>query len=72
MLQPLGWEPEDRPFRAHLTVGRVKRKHRQIALPWGKGVLPRPVPVDAVHLMESRLRPGGPIYTVLHSSKLGS
>ena len=25
MLSPLGWPPDDRSFRAHLTLGRVRR-----------------------------------------------
>jgi len=40
MLAPLGWEPEKRSFHPHLTLGRVKRHHRQIALPWGSPVVP--------------------------------
>ncbi|MDX1687113.1 MAG: RNA 2',3'-cyclic phosphodiesterase [Candidatus Promineifilaceae bacterium] len=70
MLDPLGWEPERRSFHPHLTLGRVKRNHRQVALPWGSPVVSRPIPVDAVHLIESRLRPEGPVYTVRHTSSL--
>lgn len=70
MLAPLGWEPEERSFHPHLTLGRVKRQHRQVALPWGSPVVSQPIPVDAVHLIESRLRPDGPVYTVRHTSHL--
>lgn len=70
MLAPLGWEPEKRGYNPHLTLGRVKRNHRQIDLPWGSPVVSRPLPVDAVHLIESQLRPDGPVYTVRHTSTL--
>lgn len=69
-LQPLGWEPETRPFRAHLTLGRVKDSRLLADLDWGAAVEELPVPVTAVHLVQSELRSSGPIYTVLHSSQL--
>jgi 2'-5' RNA ligase len=70
MLQPLGWEPESRPFHPHLTLGRVKDKRAQIDLPWGQGVAPAEFPVREVHVYESELRRSGPIYTVRHTSAL--
>lgn len=70
MLLPLGWEPEERPFHPHLTLGRVKRHHRQIELPWGAPVVSRRITVDAIHLVESQLRRDGPVYTVRHTSSL--
>ena len=70
MLVPLGWEPEKRSFHPHLTLGRVKGNRRQIELPWGSPVVSRPIPVNAVHLIESQLRPDGPVYTTRHSSRL--
>lgn len=70
-LVPLGWELEDRPFRAHLTLGRVKDGRRLRDVRWGAEVEKLDVPVTAVHLIESQLRPDGPIYTVRHSSELG-
>ena len=69
-LIPLGWQPEGKPFSPHLTLGRVKRDNDQIRLPWGKGVAPASFTVDAIYLMESQLRPQGPLYTVRHRSKL--
>ncbi|MFQ5400439.1 MAG: RNA 2',3'-cyclic phosphodiesterase [Anaerolineae bacterium] len=70
-LAPLGWEPEDRPFRAHLTLGRVKDSRGLAGSGWGAEVEPLSVPVTAVHLVESQLRPTGPIYTVRHVTRLG-
>lgn len=74
-LSPLGFPPEDRPFAAHLTVGRVKAPPRDpAALPalidavrdrtWGEFVVPE------VHLMRSELFPEGPRYSILHTTSL--
>lgn len=75
-VQALGWAADDKPFRAHLTLGRVKdgrpgngRLLRDIS--WGTEVKKLAVPVTAVHLIESQLRPSGPIYTTRHISQLG-
>ncbi len=69
-LVPLGWPAEDRPFQAHLTLGRVKDSRLLRDLNWTAQVEPLPIPVTAVHLIESQLRPSGPVYTVRHSSVL--
>lgn len=63
MLEPFGWQPEDRPFRAHLTLGRVKDEYKQIRLPWGHGVNNLPVMVSTIYIVQSRLLPDGPVYT---------
>lgn len=67
-LQPLGYEPEKRPFRAHLTVGRVKQERRD---DW-KGLLADmqkifwpAVEMRSFVLWQSVLRPQGPEYTRL-------
>jgi RNA 2',3'-cyclic 3'-phosphodiesterase len=73
----LGFEPEDRPFSPHLTLGRVGREtgsseRRQIGdlvrrLDIGQlGV----VHADVVHLMRSELKPSGALYSSLGSVKL--
>jgi RNA 2',3'-cyclic 3'-phosphodiesterase len=71
-LVPLGWPPEGKPFQPHLTLGRVKdgRAVVESRFPWGKGLMPATIPVDALHLIESQLRPDGPIYKVRHTSRL--
>jgi 2'-5' RNA ligase len=69
-LRPLGWPPEDKPFRAHLTLGRVKDERAAQGVDWATDVPPLDVPVAAVHLIESQLRPDGPVYTVRHTSRL--
>jgi 2'-5' RNA ligase len=70
----LGFEREERPFRAHLTIGRVRResgKLRELA----EGVAavtfkPLKLRVDRVNLVRSRLSPKGPTYTVMESVAL--
>jgi 2'-5' RNA ligase len=69
-LAPLGWEPEKRPFQAHLTLGRVKDARQWQHMQWNVAVKKVAWSVTAVHLIESQLRPQGPIYTTRHSSHL--
>lgn len=69
-LMPLGWAVEERPFQAHLTLGRVNDGRQATGLDWGTEVRKLAVPVTAVHLIESQLQRSGPVYTVRHSSKL--
>lgn len=71
-LTPLGWLPEDKPFRAHLTLGRVKDERAAQGIEWTADVPPLTVPVTAIHLIESQLRPEGPLYTIRHTSQLVS
>lgn len=70
-VQALGWAAEEKPFRAHLTLGRVKDGRLLRGVVWGAEVQELAVPVTAVHLSESQLRPSGPIYTNRHVSQLG-
>ncbi len=74
----LGIPREERPFSPHLTLGRVQREaapdaRRQI----GDSVRRQRVgeigllPVDAVYLMRSELRPAGAVYSVLQKVSLG-
>jgi 2'-5' RNA ligase len=69
-LAPLGWPPEARPFTAHLTLGRVKDERGARGVDWTADVPGLEIPVTAIHLIESQLRPDGPIYTVRHTSNL--
>ncbi|MCO5196570.1 MAG: RNA 2',3'-cyclic phosphodiesterase [Anaerolineae bacterium] len=71
-LQPLGWEPERRSFKPHLTIGRIKdaRKLNNTSLPLNVLLEPLRIDVDAIHLIRSDLKPSGPVYTVLHTSHL--
>lgn len=68
-LAPLGWPPEDKSFRAHLTLGRVKDEHGLRDVEWAADVPSLDMPVTAIHLIESQLRPSGPIYTTRYTSR---
>jgi 2'-5' RNA ligase len=71
-----GFAQEERPFHAHLTLGRVQS-------PVGRDVLadrlrtgiPEPIgafDVDAISLMKSRLLPRGAVYSVEETFPLGA
>lgn len=73
-LVPLGFEPEDRPFRAHLTLGRVKgRQHLralQDALLDRRQFEAEAFDVTELVLYKSDLTPQGAIYTPLFRTPL--
>ena len=74
-LEKIGFQPEDRPFHPHLTLGRMKssrgkeelvgrmEKHREEEF--------GDFQVGRVILFKSDLTPSGPIYTLLKELKLG-
>ena len=72
---PLGFPPEDRPFRPHLTLGRAARDARPrhcdgledalLGLRYQEATI-----VRDVDLMQSLLRPGGSAYQTRHSERL--
>jgi 2'-5' RNA ligase len=74
-LERIGFQPEDRPFQPHLTLGRMKSSR-------GREELVRQMEkhneeefgdlkVERVVLFKSDLRPSGPIYTPLTELRLG-
>jgi 2'-5' RNA ligase len=73
----LGYESEERPFSAHLTLGRVKQnvtatdqqKIRR-AIESTQVDLLGSARVDSVHLYKSELKPSGSVYTRLYSAPL--
>lgn len=73
----LGYETEERPFSAHLTLGRVKQnvtasdqqKIRR-TLEGTQVDLLGSARVDSVHLYKSELKPSGSVYTHLYSAPL--
>lgn len=69
VAQP-GTPKDNKPFRAHLTCGRVKEGYKLANTHWQVVVKPVAMTVSAIHLIESQLRPSGPIYTVRHTSRL--
>lgn len=73
----LGYESEERPFSAHLTLGRLRQnatavEQQQIrrALQDTQVDVFGTARVDSLHLYKSDLNPGGSIYTRLHSAPL--
>jgi 2'-5' RNA ligase len=72
-----GIEPEPRPFRAHLTLGRARREladteARRVAAGLGALKGRYVVPVTTLHLMRSDLSATGPSYTSIAELPLGS
>ena len=73
----LGYEAEERPFSAHLTLGRVRQnvtaaEQQQIrrAVEGTQVDLLGTARVDSVHLYKSELNPGGSVYTRLYSAPI--
>jgi len=75
-LVPLGFAREQRGFRAHLTLGRVKDRRNRQALIAAMAELKIPefdsFDVTEIILYKSTLRPTGAIYTKLHRMPLAA
>lgn len=76
-IATLGYSREDRPFSAHLTLGRVSRNANSRDVQAIGSVLESTkvgflgvTKVDSVHLYKSDLRPTGSVYTQLYSVPL--
>jgi len=73
-LDRVGFKHDGRPFRAHLTIGRIKfindKRNFQRIVDKVKDSFIQQVPVDEFNLYESKLRPQGPEYTVIERFKL--
>lgn len=71
----LGFQPEQRPYKAHLTIGRAKGPTggRKLALVMDElqAVLDARFSIDTIYLFKSDLRPEGAVYTKLSSAHLG-
>jgi len=70
----LNLAPDTRPLSAHLTLARIKAGHRVVGQALARsGAMDRTfegtsLPVDAIALMRSELKPTGSIYTMLWES----
>jgi 2'-5' RNA ligase len=75
-LEKIGFQPEDRPFHPHLTLGRMKssRGKEELAGRMEKHKEEEfgDFEVERVILFKSDLKPSGPIYIPLREMKLGS
>ncbi len=75
-LQPFGFEPENRPFEAHATLGRVKNPHSRdwkmlkAALDQSRQVQFGHCRAKVLTWLESSLTPQGPVYKVLEKIPL--
>ena len=75
-LVPLGFPPEGRRFSPHLTLARVRPEEaREVAVPLADaaGAVSPPaatIEVREVALMQSKLGPGGAVYTQLEAFPL--
>ncbi len=76
-INALGYPPEQRPFRPHITLGRPRRSVSDAQLARiGSTVSavapPSPVAwtVDSIDVMQSELHPSGARYTILGSAPL--
>jgi 2'-5' RNA ligase len=76
--QPLGFEPDERGFNPHLTLGRVNQPlrpagGRQLAEVLARTTVPAGAPftLAELSLMRSELRAGGSVYTRLSAAPLG-
>jgi len=67
-VQTVGFPPEGRPFRPHLTLGRFPKPEKRLALPeLDLGV----AEFSELLFLESQLGPGGAVYRPLHRFALG-
>ncbi len=67
-ISQIGWEREKKRFSPHLTLGRVKDRSglAEVCSAFAQAEFaPAEFKVDAFYLVESQLRPSGPIYTDL-------
>ncbi len=76
-MEKLGFPGESRPFTPHLTLARLRDRarpdERQAVgrlVTAGEFTAATPLDVDAVHLMRSRLTPGGPVHDRTGSVRL--
>jgi 2'-5' RNA ligase len=74
VLVKAGFEKEEKPFRSHITIGRVKESKPVEGLVEGLEEIDTSglgvQRVASISVMESVLRPGGPEYTPLSVHKL--
>lgn len=70
-LETAGFEPEDRPFRPHLTIARMRPPEDVRPVTRGEPFPDVAMRVDRVTLYQSRLGRGGANYTVIDEFDLG-
>jgi len=73
-LQKLGFEKENREFKAHATLARIRSGQNRIALiekleELNTGFKKKKFSIDNITLFESKLSPKGPAYSIIHQVK---
>ena len=78
-LRPLGFKPEGRPFRPHLTMARIRSPARGArggaiarALDAQRSVILGKITIGRIVLYQSTLKPTGAVYTPLEEVALGA
>ena len=73
-LRKLGFRPDPKGFKPHVTVARVKRQSPELVkvLMENAGLSFGTFRAEEVRLKKSTLTPRGPIYTTLYAVKAGS
>jgi len=75
LLEEIGFQPEDRPFHPHLTLGRMRSSRGKEELAGRMEKFKEEefgtFRVEKVILFKSDLKPTGPIYTSLKEMRLG-
>lgn len=75
LLFQQGIPEENRPFRGHLTIGRVKDRidadRLKVQMAGLKIIESRPFAVERICLFKSDLKPGGPVYSPLVTVRAG-
>lgn len=72
-LIKVGFLPEKRPFKPHLTLGRVRSSHKRNQLRellQSVKLTPKTMQAEKLTLFKSTLTPEGAIYQPLHSTSL--
>jgi RNA 2',3'-cyclic 3'-phosphodiesterase len=76
LIQPIGYQPDRQNFVPHLTLGRINflndKKYFQEIISSCKSFSPEPQQISAFHLYESKLKPGGPEYSILRSYNISN
>jgi len=69
-IREAGFGPADKPWKSHLTLGRMREGRWQVPADWTAGLTAdaRDFTIGTVALMQSELRPQGPRYTPLRTA----
>jgi 2'-5' RNA ligase len=73
-VRAIGFAPEDKPFKPHLTLGRVREGTPLVSVDTeaaSRFAPPEPVRVDRMILFQSTLTPQGPVYKPLFTAEFG-